>query len=170
METAGRVKDKLAVLKRLSLGQKLSLLALVLLVLILPIGLLYTLNPKSFTRSRAQVATPPTPPTNTATPGPNAYPTVLTNSLKSGKVGKLYNAVVKAQDNDGDYMEINFSEFPAGISKGECQFSVGRNGRSSYECEIHGTPTAPGVFRLNITVTDEHIATTVKDIPLRILP
>ncbi|SRR3989344_2930794 len=149
------------VLTNLSSNQKFSLLALVVMVLVLPVGLVYALNPKSFTRSSAQGVT---------SSRQNFYPQVLTSSLEDGKVGTLYTYPVEAQDGNGDYIEMNFFGLPEGLAKGECHFSEDSAGVSNYTCGIVGTPTVAGVFEISISVTDELIATSVKDLPLTIFP
>lgn len=158
---------RLEVLSKLSTGQRSSLIALLLLLLILPVGLIYTLNPKSFGRSRAQVAAPPI---NTPISGENAFPQITTSSLRNVKMGVFYKFSVEAQDNNGDYMEMNFSGLPTGLTKGACQFGADPTGRSNYICEIIGTPEVAGSFSVRVSVTDEQIATSVKNLPLTILP
>lgn len=118
-------------------------------------------------------ATPTTKPTAVPSPTPlptaiNHPPVITSNSLPKGQVGLNYNAVISGMDQDiGDLLQMNFTNLPPGITKGECQTQASNN---LIRCIITGIPTQTGLYAVGIALSDNHGGLAQKVIGLTIKP
>lgn len=105
--------------------------------------------------------TPITPPSPN-----NKAPYIQTYVLKTGKVGKSYEAKVKAYDrNRDDVLTMTMQNLPDGLTMGACE-SEQKAQRVILTCEIEGTPTTAGTKFVKVTVTDNHGAERNRQIPI----
>ena len=152
--------------RKLSISQKLSLVSLVLMLFLLPIGILVSLSPKSPHPSRAGY--PATPPLPSPSLSRNNPPEIITTALPQGRVGASYQATVQAKDPDAkENLRMTISNLPPGLQQGACGGGYG-NG-SSVACNIGGTPSRIGTYNVSVSVTDGRGARDTASIKLLVV-
>ena len=82
---AGKWRAKFSFWKRLSSSQKLSLVSLVLVVLVLPLGIFAVINPKTPSSSRASLPVTPPSPSPKPTPTPPSVVLLTNGSFETDK-------------------------------------------------------------------------------------
>jgi hypothetical protein len=138
------LKSYLKVWHKLSVDQRVTLMLLIVLLFILPLGVILVLSPKIPFFSRAGY-----PATST-----NSPPRIRTKSLPKGVLGEKYKAVVLGYDDDvNDRLEMKIDDLPEGLSQREC-VTRRSSARVFISCKITGVPRKDGLFGVHVVLTD----------------
>lgn len=155
------LKAKWHVVKSLSLGQKIALLSLVVMLITIPLIIslmIFPLKPR-ITPATGPI-TPPDNATPTVAPVGNA-PIFITTTLPDAQINKNYRTTVEAYDKDAvDSLTMTFPNLDQELTVSNCKNNErglkGVEGKVSYiTCTVSGKFKTAGQVNIQADVSDE---------------